>query len=163
MPGVPQRDSSHQFAEHGLSNTYQLEQLLTWHDGLDTESNALIGQICIMPGFYLLGLQEILQAHQDFRDDDRWDPHWIPFMTDGGGDYMFIDTARPEVPCVHHYRSAEFEHPAEYTSIACMLRTISKAYATGVFFIDGERIRGQRDQYALIAAEINPDIEWWLT
>ncbi|MBC3762305.1 SMI1/KNR4 family protein [Quadrisphaera oryzae] len=163
MPGVSQAESHRQFMQRNLVNTGQLEQLLSWHNGLSPNSSAKIGQICIMPGFYLLGLGEIIQAHLDFRDDTRWNPGWVPFMTDGGGDFMFIDTTQAAPPRVHRYRSVELEHPAEYLSIEGMLQTISKAYETGVFFPIVGGIEMDDDEYARLAAGINPGIEWWLT
>jgi len=70
-----------------------LRRFYKWHDGQQAGTfDSLLENLTFMP------LMEIATTHQMLRDvsmlegwdDNCWQPSWIPFLSNGGGDYLCV-------------------------------------------------------------------------
>ncbi|WP_457964699.1 SMI1/KNR4 family protein [Arthrobacter sp. D1-29] len=162
-PGIPKSQVREAVSLHGLPNSPELETLYEWHDGTGSGSGAaLLGDLWLIPGFYLLSLDEAITNYAAFRKDQRWNQNWFPVFADGGGDFYVIDFANAPARVVRHFRLEEVEHPVEYGSLAAMIDTFAAAFASGAIFVDETGYVGVNDEaFNAIAARMNPDIPWW--
>lgn len=143
-----------------LASDSQLEGLLAWRDGTETEGTVL-GEIWLFPGFYMLSLEDAISNHRAFVHDQRWTPSWLPIFADGGGDFYFVDLAEP-VSQVRRFRLEESEYPAEFDSIASMMMTVAAAYQQGVFYVDPQGgLEFDSEKFAILARDYNPTVDWW--
>jgi len=72
-------------------------------------------------------LKEALANYDAFRDDRRWNPHWLPVFANGGGDFLAV-TCSEEPDSrgeVIHFRIDESVHPVEFVSVSRMLDTVA--------------------------------------
>lgn len=161
QPGVSAEHVRSSLGESGLRSTEEIEALYAWHDGI-ADTDATIGQITLWPAFYFTSLEETAANYQAFVDDPRWTPGWLPMFSNGGGDFYVIDLSAPGETPVRHFRIDEAEHPVEFMSLTAMFATIEEAFRRGCFYVTPEGYLG-RDSLAFgkLAAEMNPDVEWW--
>ncbi len=77
----------------GITLPEDLRSFYLWHDGQDSESfEPLLENLTFMT---LTEIATTHQAHSDVAifdqwDDDFWRPCWIPFLSNGGGDYLCL-------------------------------------------------------------------------
>lgn len=162
-PGIPMNQVREAMASQGLPYSPELETLYEWHDGTASDLGAaLLGDLWLIPGFYLLSLDEAMTNYAAFRKDRRWNPLWFPVFADGGGDFYVIDFSNAPARVVRHFRLEEAEHPIEYRSLAAMIDTFATAFESGAIFVDGTGYVDVHDEaFNAIAAQLNPDIAWW--
>ncbi len=85
-------DYADQLKDAGVKFPKELRELFAWHDGSDGES--FIGEL------YLLDIEESLSTWAeltemigtDFELENWWHQGWFPFASNGGGDYVCVDT-----------------------------------------------------------------------
>lgn len=142
-----------------LSTNHELEALFGWHDGVD--GGSLIGEISLFPGFYLLSLEGAIKNYQAFVADPRWQRGWLPIFADGGGDFYVMDLGSTAETTIRRFRIDEREHPVEFLSLAAMLFTLARAFDRGIFFLQGDYLEMDDLAFAALAAELNPEVEWW--
>jgi len=161
-PGIPSSQVRGALASLGLPDSPELEALYEWHDGTGSGSGALLEDLWLLPGFYLLSLDEAVTNYAAFRKDPRWRPGWFPVFADGGGDFYLIDFRNAASRVVRHFRLEEVEHPVEYGSLAAMLDTFAAAFESGAIFVDATGYVDVIDEaFDVIAARLNPDTPWW--
>lgn len=63
---------------------------------------------------------------------------------------------------MRQFRIEESEHPIEFGSLRALLTTVAAAFDRGIFFVDPRGYLEMDDLvFGEVAAELNPDIEWW--
>ena len=73
-----------------------------------------------------------------------------------------MDVGPSATNSVRHFRIDESEHPVEFSSLGAMLVTLAHAFRNEVFFVDSSGYLEMDDSvYGNLAAELNPDIDWW--
>jgi len=147
----------------GLRSSAELESLFGWRDGTATAGVMAVDDIHIFPGFYLLSLEDALANHKAFAADRRWSAGWLPIFANGAGDFYAADLgpSLAEVP-LRHFRIEESEHPIEFSSLHGLLTTLVEAFDRGVIFVDPDGYLEMDDLvFADLAAELNPDVQWW--
>lgn len=145
----------------GLSSTDEIETLYGWHNGI-VHSDATIGQISLWPGQFFSSIEGAVANYRAFVDDRRWTRGWLPVFPDGGGDFYVVDLSTPGTAPVRHFRIDEAEHPIEFGSLSAMFATLAEAYRRGIFFVTPEGyLSRDTPAFAELAAQMNPDVEWW--
>lgn len=161
QPGVSAAQIRASLDEIGLRSNDEIEALYGWRNG-SARSGATIGQISLWPGFYFTSLEGAVANYRAFVDDPRWTPGWLPVFADGGGDFYVVDLSRSDNAPVRHFRIDEAEHPIEFMSLGSMLATLEQAFRRGCFFVTPEGyLEMDSLAFADLAAEMNPDVEWW--
>lgn len=140
----------------------ELEEVYGWRDGTSTASNAAIDDIHMFPGFYLLSIKDAITNYRVFIQDARWRTGWLPLFANGGGDFYVLDVSSQEASPVRHFRIDEVEHPVEFRSLAAMFATLAQAFERGVFYVDsGGYLEMDDVVFGALAAELNPEVDWW--
>ena len=67
-----------------------------------------------------------------------WQPEWIPFLDDDGGDYLCLDTRAPGVP-VRAFWLGQPEHPVVAPSLTDWVEGFVKAVEMGEYQEEPER------------------------
>lgn len=161
-PGLSASDVHEITDSIGLKSNADLEALLGWHDGTSIEGVTVLDDIQLFPGFYMLSLEDAAANYRAFVADRRWAVGWLPLFANGGGDFYVVDLRSGDQCPVRHFRIEETEHPVEFASIDDMLRTLVQAFERGVFFLDSRGYLEMSDlEFAVLAAELNPQIDWW--
>ena len=161
--GLDARHTKARLREVRLQTASSLEKLFAWHDGTRTEDAASLDDLHLFPGFYFLSLDDALANYRAFVHDERWAPTWLPVFANGGGDFYVIDLGGDVSPGIRHFRLEEGEHPLEFLSLGDMMTTLAVAYERGVFFVDSSGYLEMDDaSFAAVAAELNPDVRWWV-
>jgi hypothetical protein len=163
QPGLSKEDTSARLGMRGLSIETDLLNLYEWRNGTDAPKSTILGDLAFIPGFYLLSLEDALANFDAFGADPRWQQAWFPLLADGGGDFLTIDlTAGSDFGAVRHFRIEQEEHPLEYRSLRAMFATFASAYERGIFRVDADGFLEVDDgEYAILAAELNPEVAWW--
>ncbi|WP_363250331.1 SMI1/KNR4 family protein [Microbacterium sp.] len=161
-PGASPSQVLERFRSAGTDVPIEALELFSWHDGTETRGTS-IGEIALIPGFYLLSSTDSTENYRAFVSDERWRPSWIPFLADGGGDFYVLDSeGRDRVAPIRRFRIEEQEHPVEFGSLKDFFETISVAFQRGVFFVDESGFLEMDDfAFAELARQINPGIPWW--
>lgn len=161
-PGLAPEETARLLAAAHLESDEALEALYAWHDGTST-ANTTLDELHICPGFYFMALDEGLADYAAFVRDDRWSVGWLPILANGGGDFYVIDLATPPGGrVVRHFRIDEQEQPVEFLSLPEMLATFAAAFERSIFFVDDDgSLEMNDDDFAVLARELNPHVEWW--
>lgn len=145
----------------GISSTPQLEELYNWKDGTST-AGVTLDDIQLFPGFYMLSIEDSVKNYSAFVADPRWRTGWLPLFANGGGDFYILDIETTPTGQIRHFRIEESEHPVEFTSLVSMMATLATAYERGIFYVDPNGYLEMVDlTFGKLAAELNPDVEWW--
>lgn len=164
QPGLPAEVTRALLEAAGLSSSKELDLLYGWRNGTSAETNASLDDVHIFPGFYLLSIEEAIANYHSFVADSRWTRGWLPIFGNGGGDFYVCDMSSPPAHPVRHFRIEEAEHPVEFGSLEAMMKTLAEAFQRGVFFVDSNSYLEMDDlAFGELAAELNPEIDWWRT
>jgi hypothetical protein len=160
-PGLDPDDVRERVEKAGLKSSPYFEALYAWRDGVDT-TEATIGEIDLIPGCYLLSLDDALTNYRAFRGSSRWNRHWLPFLADGGGDFYVVEASSEAEGAVRHFRIDESEHPVEFSSVSSMIVVVLAAYRRGAYFLDENGYLEMHDElFADLARELDPGVPWW--
>lgn len=160
QPGVSEDRVRASLGSIGLRSTEEIEAVYEWHDGI-ADTDAAVGQITLWPAFYFTSLEETVANYQAFVDP-RWTPGWLPMFANGGGNFYVVDLSAPGDAPVRHFRIDEEEHPVEFLSLTAMFATLEEAFRRGYFSVTAEGVfRKDYPAFGKLAAEMNPDVEWW--
>lgn len=160
--GLPAEAMRSSLDAAGLAGSGELESLYGWRNGTSTAGVAAVDDIHFFPGFYLLSLEDALANYRAFASDPRWSAGWLPLFANGGGDFYVLDLSSPTGSPVRHFRIEESEHPIEFGSLGALLTTLAAAFDRGIFFVDLSGYLEMDDLvFGGLAAELNPDIDWW--
>ena len=162
QPGVAGSEVRASLGSVGLPAPSALEELYGWRDGTSTAGVASVDDIHLVPGFYLLSLEDAIANYRAFAADPRWEAGWLPIFANGGGDFYVVDLSSPGESPMRHFRIDEAEHPIEFSSLGAMLATVAHGFERGTFFVDPDGYLEMDDlAFGALAAELNPDVEWW--
>lgn len=161
-PGASPSQVLERFRSAGVDIPAEAVELFSWHDGTETRGTR-IGEIAMIPGFYLLSSTDSVENYRAFLSDERWLPGWVPLLANGGGDFYVLDSAgRPGAAPIRHFRIDEGEHPIEFGSVTRFFETISAAFKRELFFVDEDGSLEMDDLvFAELARQMNPGIRWW--
>ncbi len=159
-PGLEKFEVARLLTTHFRASDPLLESLYAWRNGTG-DGPGKLGEIYLFPGFYFLSLEDALLNRLEFADSDLWSRDWFPFLADGGGDYYVVDLGVDSFGAVRHFQLEQTEQTIEFESISMLLETIAQGYEKGVFFLDGEYLEMDEDNFTELAASVNPDITWW--
>ena len=163
QPGVEPSVVASSLARRGLETPADLVELWAWRNGTGGPADAKLGDLWLVPGFYLCSVEEAVANFDAFVTNPRWRPGWLPLLADGGGDFLAVDCAPGEAHgAVYHFRFDDFEQPLEFRSIERMAATFAAAYQLDAFYINAD---GTLDEdyaaYGQVGLELNPDVPWW--
>lgn len=160
--GLPAEAVRSSLGAVSLPSSPELEALYGWKNGTSTVGVAAVDDIHLFPGFYLLSLEDAVANYQAFAADARWRVGWLPLFANGGGDFYVLDLGPSARSPVRHFRIEESDHPIEFGSLRALLTTVAAAFDRGIFFVDPSGYLEMDDLvFGELAAELNPDIEWW--
>jgi hypothetical protein len=146
----------------GLASTSELEALYAWRNGTSASGGVTLDDIHFFPGFYLLSIEDAITNYRAFVTDTRWRLGWLPIFANGGGDFYVLDLGSRSTNPVRHFRIDESEHPVEFNSLSALLATLAAAFERGIFVVDPNGYMEMDDLvFNGLAAELNPDVEWW--
>lgn len=144
------------------SNLRSLIEVYSWHDGTVDTVGLYIGECYIFPGFYMLSTSEVAVTYRQLLQAGLWDPNLVPFMADGGGDFIVIDSVGCSEGSVRHFRNGETDAPVEYSNVESMFLTFAEAYDQGAFVVDSDGFLDlDLAMYSIIANRLNPGVAWW--
>lgn len=140
-PGLPAPAVAATLSEAGLG---QPPPLLDWFhraDGVDAEGDVVLGDLCLLPGYYPLSLSDALQQ----RAAANWQPHWLPVLASGGGDFFLVDTTHEAAPVVEFI---VYDQPGVQVAkgLADFLRLAVRAFEEGVVYVDDDGYLEQDDE-----------------
>lgn len=163
LPGLAGKVIESRMAERQLPVSPDLRTLYGWRNGSNAGTGVALNDLHLVPGFYLLSLDDALANYDAFADDPRWDPSWLPVLANGGGDFLVLDHSRGGANSpVRHFRIEQSDHPIEYESLAEMVATFKRAFDQRVFYVHADGYLEMDDTaYAVLAASLNPNIAWW--
>lgn len=146
----------------GLSSTPELETVYGWRNGTASDAPAILDDIQLLPGFYLLSLDDAVTNYRAFAVDDRWMLGWLPVFANGGGDFYIIDLTPAGAGAVRRFWIDEAEHPVEFSSLGAMMTTLARGFERGIFYVDPQGYLEMDDVvFGRLAMEMNPDIAYW--
>jgi hypothetical protein len=162
-PGLPGKHIESQLAARRLPVDPDLRTLYEWRNGTDATTGLALDDLHLVPGFYLLSIDDALANYDEFIKSARWNSSWLPVLANGGGDFLALDLSNGGAKApVRHFRIEQDDHPIEYESLAEMVATFTAAYERGVFYVDGQGfLEMDDDAYATLAATLNPKVPWW--
>lgn len=77
-PGVNSDLVRNGLASRALPTSAELEALYGWHNGTNAGPGVLLGSMWLLPGFYLLSLDEAISDYDTFKSDARWNLRHFP-------------------------------------------------------------------------------------
>lgn len=159
-PGLDSNATREALAGAGLGASPHLVELYEWHDGTDVTTAAALGDVYLLPGFYILSLADALDLRAALLPGGRWKEQWLPVLANGGGDFYLLDGSRRGV--IRHYWFDELDDPIEYNSLADLMSTIAAAFERGLFFVDEHGFLEMDDAaFTDFAATRNPSAPGW--
>jgi cell wall assembly regulator SMI1 len=139
-PGANEAELHDLQARLGRELPAELRTLLAWHNGQGEEFAGRFEE-----DWLLMGTEEIAGAKVELDKGaagngagNGWKPEWIPFLDDDAGDYLFLDTSRPEPP-VRAYWLDQDQQPQVAASLTAWVEAFVKAVEAGDYEEDPER------------------------
>ena len=161
-PGIDAELVRTELASRALPTSAELEALYEWHNGTNASPETLLGSMWLLPGFYLLSLDESIADYDTFKNDAQWNASYFPVFADGGGDFYVLDFAHETEPPIRRFYSEWAEQPLEYESLSAMIETAAAAFEAKAIHVNGAGYVDVDDEaFAIIAAQMNPRVSWW--
>lgn len=139
----------------GLAEWYSEWNGMDWRDGDSADDLAVI------PGFYLLSLEDAGASRKDFKE--RLKPGWLPLLENAGGDVYAVEgaTGRKTAGMVHfcpEYDRAE----TVYDSLAAMAASLAACLDQGIYHVDANGdFEIDDDGEFEICGALNPRSAYW--
>lgn len=160
QPGIDEHAVRDAVSKAGLSSISEIELLYGWHDGVDPNSQVMLDDIQMFPGFHMLSMDEAIETYSALKSDARWKRGWFPVFADGGGDFYVVDLRGTQLGSVRLFWSDELDHPIEFNALSDMMRTLAQGFTRGVFYIDSRGYLEMNDEiFDRLVKEMNPDID----
>lgn len=135
-------------------------QLYMWHNGTRVSQEYVLNEHYFTPGYYLLSLDDALDAYHSCIANTDWQKCWFPILTSGGGDFYGVDHAQ-QGRVIHYFRDYP-NHPVHYLNITTLMQTVAECYESGAYSLDD---RGfflvNTDAERKIASQFNPGLCYW--
>ncbi len=140
QPGATEVELHALQSQLGLEVPDDLRTLLAWHNGQGGEYAGRFEE-----NWILLSTDRITAAKHDLDEQapgngpkTGWQPTWIPFLDDDGGDYLCLDTSQAGAP-VRAFWLGQAEHPVVAPSLAGWVGEFVKAVEAGEYHEEPER------------------------
>ena len=115
----------------------ELKTLLAWRNGQNPESLA-----CFESNWHLMGADQIAQDKQTLLDPDAeqtgWRTEWIPFLSDGYGNYICMDSNKSPAP-LRGFWLGNAEHAIVAESLSQWVADFADAVEAGKYVEEHER------------------------
>ena len=165
-PGVAPEEVRARLQCFGFGSLDDLESLLEWHDGLDCDGTVAMGDIWMIPGFYLMSLDEAAFEYEQIQGfhDDRWDPCWWPVFENSGGDFIVVALPPDGDGGVYYFFNEATEWPKIFESLADMMATVAAGFDQGIFIVssdDGAICDRNLEDLLQLGAMMNPSVGCW--
>lgn len=148
----------------GFTPTMEISDLYEWHNGTKIVEGAVLDDMHLFPGFYLLSLDDAITQYLALVNDQRWNADWFPIFSNGGGDFYALDYSQLNkgfTPIIG-FLIGESEHPVEYQSLTTMVATLLECFEQKVFVVTDDGYLDMDDaHYKLVAKKHNPNVAIW--
>jgi|GEM_PF-1242768 cell wall assembly regulator SMI1 len=143
----------------GMDAPSGLLELYCACDGTSTYESDTIGEIQFFPGFYWMSLEDAATVYRAVSKSDEWDPSWLPFFANGGGDFyaLVCDEKSPYFGEVVGFVIGEVSQIVEFESIFSLFQTIARSFDDGVFTFSEGRLRADYVAMRAIARQTQPE------
>lgn len=126
---------------------------------------AILGLVYLLPGYFLLSLEDALATYDELSHRDDWPLGAVPILADGGGYFFLVQTDLSPASSgqVIWYMYDESESPVAYESVTDLLVTIAAGYEQDVFVLDKDRyLEMDSHRFWDLAATLNPSADVWI-
>jgi hypothetical protein len=135
-------------------------RLYEWRDGTLLSQDFVLNDHYLIPGYYLMSLDDGLHAYRGLTADTPWSQHWFPILASGGGDYYGVDDVDPGH--VIHYIRGHPTYLIQYSDLTSMMQSVAQCYESGVYAVDDSGFfEVDLDAEAMIARQFNPGMAYW--
>jgi hypothetical protein len=157
--GLPREAIVESAGQEGLELPDEIVDLFAWRNG--TKPGYEMGSLWLLPGYYLLSLEEALENRaelREFRSDS-----WLPLLSDGGPGVLAVQCRGPGWGRVLHDDPKDDERGSVvFPSVEAMLWAIEEALASGAFFVDDQGHLDQDDvRWLPIAVRCSGAAPFW--
>ncbi|AOY73592.1 cell wall assembly protein [Paenarthrobacter ureafaciens] len=159
-PGADAEEARRRFGAHGLRLGRELAALYGWHNGTNVAPGVVLDDAHLLPGFYLMSIDEAFRTFEKM-DELNVSPSWLPILTNGGGDFSFIDCSTEDVQPIFNFRFEQDVHRMQFLSVSDMLGTIAEAYDQEVFFLEERWLETDDEAWWELARSLNPRADYW--
>jgi cell wall assembly regulator SMI1 len=127
--------------EAGVALPDDLQTLLRWHNGQNTETIAGAFE----QGFFLMGTDQIVEVKKDLdaHAPTGWQKAWLPFLDDDHENYVCVDTTQPAAPVKEVWRGRT-DSPSAAPSLKAWVQHFVDGLEKGAYKEDPERGTFQR-------------------
>lgn len=160
-PGLPEEEIRSNLDSLGLACPSDLVAAYAACDGIDYRPGDILDDIHFFPGFYWMPLAECIANYKLFKDDVRWNRHWLPLFANGGGDFYAVicDPASPSFGAVVGFMLGEEGHLIEFSSLAVMFEVIERSFETKAFYEQGGYLETNYPEMRDIVRAVDPGFE----
>jgi cell wall assembly regulator SMI1 len=147
-------------ATAGLLLNDEVVQLYMWRNGTRVSQEYVLNDHYFTPGYYLLSLEDALDAYHSLIGNTDWENGCFPILTSGGGDYYGVN--HEQQGRVIHYVRDYPDHPVKYLSLSTMMQTVAECYESGAYSLDDRGFfEVNADAERMIASGLNPGLDYW--
>jgi cell wall assembly regulator SMI1 len=134
-------------------------QLYLWRNGTRLSQEHVLNDHYFTPGYYLLSLEDALEAYGNLTDYTEWQKGWLPVLASGGGDYYGVDAKEGRV--IHHLRDSP-HYRIKYLSLTNMMESVAECYESGAYYLDdGGFFEVNTEEERRIAGKWNAGVAYW--
>ncbi|HEY6556222.1 MAG TPA: SMI1/KNR4 family protein [Polyangiaceae bacterium] len=144
--------------------TEEIKAVYRWRNGIVVSPHEVLGNLWIVPGFYLPSLEHARQRFEGRKLAPQWRKGWYPLFEDGAGGFYIVPCKKkptdraPVIGFIH----GEPEQPVEYLDVTTMIETFADSFAQGAVFVNDEgNLDIDDDAHAEIARRHNPGVAVW--
>jgi hypothetical protein len=122
----------------------------TWFatgDGVAHAPGQTQDDAALVPGYEPLSVQEAADMRTDYGDSfPVLGNHWVPLLASGGGDFYAAVFDKEATDCKVVSIMLEVEPRLAFLSVEDMVRTFTRCYRDGVFFVNEEGVLDADDE-----------------
>lgn len=150
----------------GVYNNDELLELYGWKNGIQYESNWVIGEVDFFSSGLIVSAEDMIKTYKLFNEKDFMkDETLLPIFTDGSGDYVLYKTNKHNQPGQLFLYAPSLLLSAEpesiYDSLTSLFKTVIECYYRKAYTFNNGELEIDYDLEWEIAEKHNPLSNYW--
>ena len=166
LEGKEKREIEKIFYEKDINILTGVVHLYNWKNGISNNDKIPIKELELFPEAIMLSIEDAVEIYDIYALNKKvWEPKFFPLFTNGGGDFILIDTDKSSKNMLYLFAPSLLlsSIPLEiYDSLENLFCTLIICFERGAYYVTTDKLfEVDYDLNYEISEKLNPHSKFW--